>query len=107
MKKIVFVLAAFVAVVVAVALIVPQLIPASTYKAEIEKQASAKLGRPVTFGDDISIRLIPTTAFKVTQLQIDNPDGFASPYLARVERADIGVKLFPLFSREVEITRFV
>ncbi|MEO1675046.1 MAG: AsmA family protein [Pseudomonadota bacterium] len=107
MKKLFFFLATLVAVVLAVAFFVPQLIPASTYKAEIEKQASAKLGRPVTFGDDISIRIIPTTAFKVTQLQIDNPAGFDSPYLARVERADIGVKLFPLFSREVEITRFV
>jgi len=107
LKKLGLFLLTLVAVAIALVLVVPQLIPVSTYKSTLEKQASEKLGRAVTIGDDLGIKIFPATAFKVTALQIANPDGFSSPYLMRVEKAEIGVKLLKLLSRDVEITKFV
>lgn len=107
MKKLFFWLFAIVAVLIAVAFVVPQFIPVSTYKDTIEEQASNALGRKITIGDDLSIKIFPRTAFRVTELQIDNPDGFASPYFIRVEEADIGVELFKLLKKEVQINRFI
>lgn len=107
MSRFLAALAVLVVLVVAILLLAPGLVPAKTYKGKLEAEASKALGRTVTLGDDISFKIIPQTAFSVTDLVIANADGFAGDHLARVERADIGVKLMPLFSGRVEISRFV
>ncbi|WP_428407950.1 AsmA family protein [Hyphococcus sp.] len=107
MNRILFIVAALIALVLAIVLFLPGLIPVAAFKGRIETQASNALGREVTFGDDLSFRIFPRTAFRVTDLTIANADGFSGDYLARVEEADIGVKLLPLFSDSVEIDRFV
>jgi AsmA protein len=99
--------AALILVLVAIVLLAPGLVPAKSYKGRIEAEASKALGRTVTVGDDLSFKIIPNTAFSVSDLVIANADGFEGDHLARVERADIGVKLIPLFSGRVEISRFV
>ncbi|MHA7871325.1 MAG: AsmA family protein [Hyphococcus sp.] len=106
--RLLFFLVAAVAVLIAVVLVIPGVIPAATFKPQIETAASNALGRTVTIGDDLSFRVFPRTAFRVTDLAIANEDGFEGGHLATVAEADIGVKLFKvLFSREVEIDRFV
>lgn len=107
MNRILFILAALVALVLAVLLFLPGLIPVGAFKGRIEAQASVALGRQVTIGDNLSFRIFPRTAFHVETLEIANAEGFAGDYLARVEEADIGVKLIPLLSKSVEIDRFV
>ncbi len=107
MSRILFFLVALVAVLLAVVLFLPGLIPVAAFKGQIETQASAALGREVTIGDKLSFRVYPHTAFHVENLQIANAEGFEGDYLARVDEADIGVKLLPLFSKSVEIDRFV
>lgn len=104
-----FIVAVLVLAVLLVAILVvaPGLIPVSAYKGRIETAASEALGRKVTIGDDLSLKIVPQTAFRVTDLEIANAEGFEAPYLARVKAADIGVKLFPLFSGSVELERFV
>ncbi len=100
-------LAALVVLLVAIVLLAPGLIPAKSYKGRLEAAASSALGRAVTLGDDISFKIIPKTAFSVSDLVIANAEGFDGAHLARVERADIGVELMPLFGGKVEISRFV
>ncbi len=100
-------IAALVVLLVAIVLIAPGLVPAKAYKGRLEVEASKALGRAVTLGDDLSFKIIPQTAFAVSDLVIANAEGFDGNHLARVERADIGVKLMPLFSGKVEISRFV
>ena len=107
MSRIIFIVAALIGLVVMVLIIAPGIIPASTYKDRIEASASEALGREVTMGDDLSFRIFPRTAFRVTDLEIANAEGFEGDYLARVGRADIGVKLFALLSGIVEVERFV
>ncbi|WP_452176986.1 AsmA family protein [Hyphococcus aureus] len=107
MNRILFILLALVALALAILLFLPGLVPVSAFKGRIETQASNALGREVSFGDDLSFRIFPRTAFRVTDLVIANADGFSGDYLARVEEADIGVKLLPLLSDSVEIDRFV
>ncbi len=107
MSRILFFLLALVGVVLAVLLIAPGVIPAATYKPRIETAASNALGREVSIGDDLSIRIFPKTAFRVQDLTIANADGFDGETLARVKDASVGVKLFPLLSGSVEVDRFV
>ncbi|MGE0182537.1 MAG: AsmA family protein [Parvularculaceae bacterium] len=103
-------IAALVALVILLAAIVflaPNLIPADTYKGRIETAASNAVGRTVTLGDDISFKFFPQPAFAVSDLVIANAPGFEGDYLAKVAHADIGVRLAPLFSGRVEISRFI
>ncbi|MEZ5915885.1 MAG: AsmA family protein, partial [Parvularculaceae bacterium] len=103
-------LAALVALVVLLAAIVilaPNLIPAKTYKPQIEAAATKALGRQVSIGDDLNFKFLPEPSFAVRDLVIANEEGFEGDYLAKVERADIGVRLKPLFKKRVEISRFV
>lgn len=96
-----------VALLAALLVVAPGLVPVAAYKGRIETAASEALGRKVTIGDELSLKILPQTAFKVTGLEIANAPGFPGDYLARVKAADIGVKLFPLFSGSVEVERFV
>lgn len=104
MFRILFALLLLFVVIVAAA---PSLIPVAAFKGRIEAEASKALGRPVSIGEKISLRIFPKTAFRAEQLEIGNAEGFDEPYLARVKVADIGVRLMPLFSGRVEIERFV
>ncbi|MBI1366891.1 MAG: AsmA family protein [Alphaproteobacteria bacterium] len=107
MSRFVFAVIALVLLLVALVVVAPALIPVDAYKGRLEAAASEALGRKVSIGDDLSFRLVPTTAFHVSDLEIANADGFSAPYLARVKSADIGVKLFPLLSKTVEVERFI
>lgn len=96
-----------VALLAAILVVAPGLVPVAAYKGRIEAAASEALGRKVTIGDELSLKIVPQTAFRVTDLEIANAPGFPGDYLARVKAADIGVKLFPLFSGSIEVERFV
>ena len=107
MSRIIFFILALIGVTLAVLLLAPGVIPAATYKPRIEAAASNALGRAVSVGDDLSIRIFPKTAFRVSDLTIANAEGFDGDTLARVKSADVGVKLLPLLSGSVEVDRFV
>lgn len=107
MGRFIFAILALLVLLAGILVVAPGLVPVKTYKGRIEAAASKALGREVTIGDDLSFKIIPQTAFRVTNLEIANAEGFDAPYLARVARADIGVKLFPLFKGSVEVSRFV
>lgn len=107
MKRLAFILVAAVAVVIAILLIAPWVIPVSAYKGRIETAASEAMGREVTIGDNLSFRIFPRTAFHVEDLVIANAEGFEGEHLARVGEADIGVGLIPLIGGSVEVDRFV
>ena len=107
MGRILFFLIAFIAVVIAVLLVAPGVVPVATYKSQVETRASEALGREVTIGDDLSIKFFPRAAFVVNDLTIADANGFDGPYLASVEKADIGIRLMSFFSGAVEVNRFV
>ena len=107
MSRIIFFALALVGVLLAVLVLAPGVIPTETYKPRIEAAATAALGRQVSIGNDLSIRIFPKTAFRVSDLTIANAEGFEGDTLARVKRANVGVKLFPLLSGSVEVDQFV
>lgn len=107
MKKIFIGLILLAILIGAVAFIAPMVVPTSAYKSQIEDAATNAIGRPVSFNDDISFKIFPQAAFRVNDLEIGNAEGFNGDFLARVETADIGVKIMPLFQQSVEINRFV
>ncbi len=107
MRKFLLGLAVLVVALAAIVALIPLLVPAEAFKKRIEAEASKSLGREVSIGEDVSFEIFPQAAFRVADLEIANEAGFEGAYLARVDAASIGVKLLPLLSRNVEISRFV
>lgn len=98
---------ALAALLLGILVMAPGLIPVGAYKGQIEKAASDAVGRKVTIGGNITLKIVPNTAFRVEDLVVADAEGFPGPHLARVKIAEIGVKLAPLLQRQVEIERFV
>ena len=107
MSRILFFLVAIIAVVIAILVFAPGVVPVAAYKERVETAASDAVGRQVTIGDDLSFRIFPTTAFHVTDLAIANGEGFEGDHFIRVAQADIGVKLGKLLSGSVEVDKFI
>ena len=107
MSRILFFLVAIIAVILAVLVFAPGIVPTAAFKPRIEAAASNAMGREVTIGDELSFKLLPRAAFHVEELTIANADGFEGDYLVKVAEADIGVNLFKLLSDSVEVDRFI
>ncbi|WP_370337202.1 AsmA family protein [Parvularcula marina] len=105
MKKILIGLGALIALLVIAVLVIPMFLPASVYKDKIEAAASEALGREVRIGGATNVSIFPAHV-TVTGLTVANAEGYEAEYFASVSEADIGVKLLPLLSKRVEITKF-
>lgn len=106
MKKIAFIVIGLLVVLIAGLLILPSLIPSSVYKEKIETQLTQELDRKVTVVGDVKLSVFPMIRAKAGRVEISNPEGFETEFFATMDGLNAGVKLFPLFSKRVEITSF-
>ncbi|HHL42337.1 MAG TPA: AsmA family protein, partial [Hellea balneolensis] len=106
MRKLFIVLGVLILLLVAAVLILPSLVPSSVYKSRIEEQISTSLGRKVDIAGDVKLSVFPTLKAKAKQVTIANADGFTPSYFAKMDTLEAGVKLLPLLSKKVEITKF-
>jgi AsmA protein len=103
MKRILLISGAVLGVLLLAALIVPFLVPASVYKAEIEQAATASLQREVTLSGDARLSVLPRIAVSVKGVRVANAPGFAGDTLIEAGELRGSVKWLPLLSRRVEI----
>lgn len=107
LKKTLIGLGILIVLLVAAAVIVPMLIPAETYKAEIAKQVRAATGREFAMKGDASVSLFPVLGFEVNDVALGNVAGAEEPQMATLASMVVALKLMPLLSGQVEIDRFV
>jgi AsmA protein len=86
---------------------VTMLVDVERYKPKIEQLVTDKTGYPLTLGGDISLSLFPWVGLSFTDLQLDNPDGFADKNFVRIDGFQARLKVLPMLSRNVEISSFV
>ena len=87
--------------------IVPYFINTDQFKPRIEQIVSEKSGYPLTIQGDIDIYVFPWIGFSLTDLKLDNPEGFQEKTFLTVKNFQARVKVLPLLSKKVEIHRFV
>lgn len=105
MKRILIIAGAIVAILIAVLVTVPFLIPSSVYKAQVESAASKALGREVTFKGDPRVSILPVLSASIDGVEVANPDGFSDPLMIEAGSIRASVKLMPLLSQRVEIAQ--
>jgi len=107
MKRLGLALGLIIVLLVAAVLILPSVIPASTYREPVETAARDALNREVTLGGDIALQVFPQLQIRASEVSIANADGFGDAAFAEMREMRVGVRLIPLLSRRVEITEFV
>ncbi|MEM8921420.1 MAG: AsmA family protein, partial [Pseudomonadota bacterium] len=107
MKRIFYIGAAALLVVLIGLASAPFLVPASLYKERIETAASDALGRKVTLTGEMKLSLIPRIEARAGATVIENPEGFGDAPFASMTELRAAVKLLPLLSSRVEIDEFV
>ena len=85
MRKLLIGLGVLFALLVAVILVLPNLIPASVYKTKIEQQISDSLGRKVTINGDVKLSVFPTLSANANVVTIDNAQNFSQRPFATME----------------------
>lgn len=105
MKRVLIIAGALFAILIAVAVTLPFLIPSSVYKAQIESAATNALGRDVVLKGDASLSVFPIIAARVDGVEIANPDGFSDPLMIEAGSLRASIKILPLLSRRVEVSQ--
>ncbi|MEP3891111.1 MAG: AsmA family protein [Hellea sp.] len=106
MKKFIIGLSILVIVLIIGIIALPSLIPSSVYKEKIETQLSRELARDVRVQGEVKLSVFPVIKANAGRVEIDNPDGFQAENFAEMDAMSARIKLFPLFSKRVEISSF-
>ena len=88
-------------------ILLPALINVRQYIPEIEKQISTRIGRTCSLGPDLSLSLFPSVSVSFSDLSIGNPKGFSSDTFMKIDSLEAKIKLLPLLSKQLRISRFV
>lgn len=79
----------------------------NTYKAEIEKIVKDKTGRALKIEGDLNLYIFPWLGVSTGKMLLSNVSGFAKKPFAVIDKADIKVKLLPLFFQQIEVSTIV
>lgn len=90
--------------VVAAGVMLAQFDP-NDHKARIEAAVSQAAGRTLTITGPIKATYFPVLGFDIQGLTMDQPSGYGSGTFLSVKDAQAGVKVAPLFKKQVEITK--
>jgi len=84
----------------------PSLVPTDTYRTKLETELSRVLARDVSIKGDIDISTFPAIEVNAGVINIANPEDYGRESFIDMNGLKARVKLLPLLSKRVEISRF-
>jgi len=75
------------------------------YRGDIEKAAREHSARVLTLHGKLELKVFPWLALSVHDVELSNRPGFGKQPFLTVQNASIGVKLLPLLSQRLEVSR--
>ncbi len=78
------------------------LIDAESFKQKLIAEVNSATGRELTIDGDLDISLFPQLGLSANNISLSNAKGFSEKPFASLSRAEFGIKLIPVFSREIE-----
>ena len=83
----------------------PFFIDPNDYKPEIQSVVKEKTGRELTIEGDLELSIFPWLGVSTGNLTISNAAGFADRPFAKIDASNIKVKILPLLSKNLEVSR--
>ena len=102
MRKLLIGVAAILALLVATALIGPNLIDWNSYKSDIVDQAKAATGRDLSIDGNIDLSVFPGLHLTAANVRFANLKGGSAPHMVRLKSLNIQVRLLPLLQGRIE-----
>jgi AsmA protein len=96
-----------VTLIILILLVLPFFVDAEKYKPLLENKVKEMTGRPLTVGGDVKLSFFPFVGVSFSDLHLGNPPGFEATDFISIKSFEVRVKLLPLFSRDVQVKRFV
>ena len=107
MSRLFAILVGLVLLLVAVAVVVPMLVPMETYKAPIAAAVKERTGRDLRIDGEIGLSLFPTIAVSIGDVGFSNASWAKDAEMASMKEMRAALKLMPLFRGAIEVDSFV
>ncbi len=102
-----WVLGGLVLILALAVVVVPMVFDPNDYRDEIADLVKAKTGRNLAISGDLDVSVFPWLGINIGRVALSNAEGFGQEDFARIESAQLRVKLVPLFSRKVEMDTLI
>ncbi len=107
LKILLTVIASLVLLNVIAIVVLPFIIDPNDFKPQIQTVVKDNLGRELTIEGDLQLSVFPWIGVSTGKLSLSNAEGFNNKPFAEIQESDIKVKLVPLFSKQIEVSRIV
>lgn len=107
LKIIGLVAAGLVGLVLVAAVLVYLLVNPNDFKPKIAAAVKGSTGRELNLQGDIKLSVFPWVALTLGPASLGNPPGFDGAPLLSFKRADVRVRLLPLLSKHLEVSKIV
>ena len=101
-KRLFLALLAIIALIIIALVAAYFLIDANSFKQKIVAEVSKATGRELTIDGDLDISLFPWIGLSANNISLSNAKGFGNKPFASLDRAEFGIKLLPVFRKEIE-----
>ena len=99
---------AFIVIIVIIGLIaLPLIVDPNDYKQQISDQVEKATGRTLNLEGDISLSVFPWIALELGPLSLSNAAGFDAKDFAKIDGAQLRIKLIPLLKKELEMDTII
>lgn len=105
MRRIIYILLGIVAVVIALIVILPFVIPVDAYRSRIEAEATAATGRQLKIDGPLKLTVFPELGLEAKEVTLGNAPGGHARYFVSMDSLRVGVKLVPLLSGKFEFSQ--
>ena len=106
-KIILSVITALVFLIVIAIFTLPFFIDPNDFKPEITAAVKDKTGRDLTLPGELKLSIFPWLGISTGKMALGNAAGFQDKPFATLEESDIKVKLLPLLTKKIEVSRIV
>ena len=107
MGKLLKITSGLVLLIVVAAIVASRVIDPNDYREQIQTVVKEKTGRDLAINGDLSVSLFPWIGISLNDVSLSNAVGFKAAPFAKIQAADVKVKLLPLLSEQVEVSTIV
>lgn len=99
------VLVAIILLIVIAVIALPFFIDPNDFKPEIQAAVKDNTGRELSIDGDLELSVFPWLGVSTGELTISNAPGFSGSHFAKINASHVMVKILPLLSKKLEVSR--
>lgn len=107
MSTLLKIIAAIVVLIIVALLALPLFVDPNDYKQTLSEQVEKATGRTLVLDGDIGLSVFPWVALELGPLSLSNAKGFEAEHFAKIEGAQVRIKLLPLLKKQLEMDTVV